>query len=127
MGVIDIFGGVKLEEGVVVDVFVKAFGAHAETGDDFAVVDGFFGAGNSAAFDEVDNPVAEHFGVDAEVFFIFEIFRERLGDSSDAAFDSRAVFDEAGDIFADAPHNVVCFRNSDSPSLYQSDCFSLYQ
>ena len=42
VGVVDVFGGVEFEEGVVVDVVVEASRAHTEAGDDFAVVDGFF-------------------------------------------------------------------------------------
>ena len=117
IGVVDVFGRIEFEEGIVVDVIVKASGAHAEAGDDFAVVEGFLCAGDSAAFDEVDNPVAEHFGVDAEVFFVFEVFGQRLRDSSDAALDGAAVFDEAGDVLADAAHNVVGFRDGDFDDL----------
>ena len=113
IGVVDIFRRVKFEEGIIVDVVVEAFCAHTEACDDFAVIDVFLCAGDGAAFDEVDNPVAEHFSVDAEVFFIFEVFGEGLGDSADAALDGGAVFDEVGDVFADAAHNVVGFRDGD--------------
>ena len=36
--------------------------------------------------------------MDAEVFFVFEIFGEGLRDTADAALDSGAVLDETGDV-----------------------------
>ena len=106
-GVVDVFGGVELEEGVVVDVVVELACAHGEGGDDLVSADGLLGAGDGAALDEVDDPVAEHLGVDAEVFLVFEELGDGLGDVSDAALDGGAVFDEAGDVGADLAEAVV--------------------
>ena len=99
--IVDVFGRVELEEGIVVDEIVKPFGAHTEACDDLAAIERLFSAGYRPAFNQVDNPVTEHFSVDAEVFFVFEKFGQGLGNPAYPAFDCAAVFHKSGNVLAD--------------------------
>ena len=100
--IIDVLGWVEFEEGIVVDVIVEPLRAHTETGYNFAPVERLFCTGDRPAIDKVDNPVAEHFGVDAEVFFVFQESCQCLGDPPDPALNCAAVLHEPAYVLTDA-------------------------
>ena len=99
--VVDVLGGIKFKKRIIVNVIVESLRAHTEARDDFAAIERLFRTGDCPALDQIDDPVAEHLGVNAEVLFIFEEFRQGLRDASDAAFDGTAVLDEPGDVLSD--------------------------
>jgi len=87
--IVDVFGRVKGEQRVVVNVIVEPPGPERETGDHLAAIHRLAGAGDSAGFDEVNDAVGNHLGVDAEVFFMREETEQGLRDASDAKSSSR--------------------------------------
>ncbi len=68
--VVDVLGGLKTEEWIVVDVVVELAGAQAEAGDDLAAVQRLAAAGDDAGLDQIDDAVGDHLGVDAEVLLV---------------------------------------------------------
>jgi len=107
IGIVDVLGRMELEERVVVDEIVEAAGSHAEAGDDLPVIDGLLRAGDGAALDERHDPVAEHFGVDAEFLLVLEGNGQGLRDAADAALDGAAVLDKAGQVLSDLHEGIV--------------------
>jgi hypothetical protein len=92
---------VKFEEGIVVNIIVEPLRTHTKACNNLAAVEGLFCTRDCTAFNQVDNPVAEHLGMDAEVFFVFQKFSQGLRNATYAALNSAAVFDKSGDILTD--------------------------
>ncbi len=80
----------------------------------------FLGAGDRAALDQVDDPVAEHLGVDAEVLLVAQALGQRLRHAADAALDRAAVLDQPGDVLPDPPQHIVRLRHGAPRSVGSS-------
>jgi hypothetical protein len=107
--VVDVFRGMEREQRIIVHVVVNLLRAEAEAGHDFAAINRLAVSGDGAAFDEFDDVVGDHFGVDAEVFLVLEEAEQRLRNAADAELDGGAVFDEGGDVFGDLPGRLGHF------------------
>jgi len=59
--------GVELEYWVVIHVVVQSAGTHAESSQDLTGVERFAPVGHHARFDQIDQPIGKHLGVDAQI------------------------------------------------------------
>ena len=84
VAVIDIFRGFERKKRVLIDQVIESLGAHAEAGDDLALVHGFSGTGHRPGLDELNGGIGDHLGVDADVLLILEIVTAGGGDAADA-------------------------------------------
>ena len=101
VGVVDVPGGVELEERVVVHVAVELFRAHAEARHDLPRVQGLLLSRDHARLDEVDHAVGEGLGVHAQVPLVHEVGEHGVGDPAHARLDGGLVLDEVGKVLAD--------------------------
>ncbi len=90
-----------MDDRVVVDEVVQAPRAHEERGHHLAGVEALAGVGDDALVVEVDDALAEHLGVDAEVVLLVQEHEDGVGDAADAELQAGAVLHEAGDVAAD--------------------------
>ena len=107
--VVDVFGGMKREQRIVVHVIVNLPRAEAEAGHDFAAINGFAVSGDGAALDEFDDVVGDHFGVNAEVFLVLEKPKHRLRNAANAEFNGGTILDEGGNVFGNLPGRLGRF------------------
>ena len=105
--VINIFSRMEFEKWIIINIIVKTLRTHTEARDHFAAIDGLLGTGNGAAFNQFNNPVAEHLGMDAKVSFVNEIICQCLGNSPDAALDGTAVINEPCNILPYASQRFI--------------------
>ena len=99
--VVDVAHREHVDGRVVVDEVVQAARAHEEVRHHLVAVQGLAGVGDDALVVEVDDALAEHLGVDAEVVLLVQEQQHRVGDAADAELQAGAVVDEAGDVLAD--------------------------
>ena len=59
------------------------------------------GAGDDAPLDQVDQPVGQQLGVDAQVAVVAEPLQQGVGDGADAGLDGGAVGDPLGHVLGD--------------------------
>jgi hypothetical protein len=102
-----------LDHRVVVDEVIQPLAAHQERRDDLAAVALLERARDDAGLDEVDDRVAEHLGVDAEIALAVQGEGGGGRDRADPELDRRAVGDQIGDILADPSLHLA-----GSPLLY---------
>ena len=112
-GVVDVADIEHRDERIVVDEVVESLGADHESGDDLAGVDLLLAAGDDALFDEVDEAVGEHFGVDAEFAVAAQRGKDGVRNRADAHLEGGAVFDQVGADFADLGLDFAGGRNGD--------------
>ena len=87
----------QLDRAVVVQPVVEPLGAEAERRLDLVAAQLLAHAGRHAGLDEVDDPVGEQLGVDAEVAVAAEPLQHRVRDAADADLQRRAVGDPLDD------------------------------
>jgi len=112
--VVHVLGRVKREHRVVVDELVELLGAEAEAGDNPTAVDALARPVGRPAFHEVDDPVRDHLGMDAEVLFIFEKAEQGLRDAPDAHLDGRAILDQRRQVLRELACLLRDFRGGTS-------------
>ena len=86
---------------IAVHELVKLARAERESGDHLAGQIVLLAVGDSAAFDQTQNTVADHFGVDAQVMFGAQLHHHGIGNSAITDLQRRAVLDHVGNIFSD--------------------------
>ncbi|OPZ59249.1 MAG: hypothetical protein BWY87_01098 [Deltaproteobacteria bacterium ADurb.Bin510] len=106
-GIVGVAAGMEFEERVVVDIVVEPAAAHAETGDHLAGVDLLLAVGDDAGLDQVDDAVRDDLGMDAQVAFVEQVWKDRAGNAADTGLDRGLVLDQVGDVLADALDHVA--------------------
>ena len=109
-GIVDIGGGVKFEDGIVVDKVKQLPGAESEAHDDLARLEVLALAGDDTGFNQRDDAVGNQFAVYAEIFAVHQERQHRVGNAADAGLKHRAVFNQAGDVARDGHMQVGDFR-----------------
>ena len=104
------FGRKKLDMGVPVDKIVQAPGTHAEGGDRLATVKGLFAVVDHPFLHQVDDAVADHFGVDTQIPVVAQIAQHRVGNLADAELQGAAVLDQHRYVLPDPFGNRVHLR-----------------
>ena len=109
VGVVDVVDGQYLHCGVIVDKIINSLRAVSKGGDGLVAVYLLLGVVDSAALEELDHGVCEHFGMYAEVVLTLERHAGSVGDSADAELDACAIGDllcyEIADGLADLVDN----------------------
>lgn len=105
-GVIAPFSLSELNGKVVIEPCVEVGASHRECTNKLSWQQGFCLVGDVAVFVECFHGVDEHFGVYAEVIFVFEFLGGCVGDAADTKLDGGTIFDEGSDVFA---YGSVCF------------------
>ena len=90
------FSGSKIKERVVVQVVVELLGSHREAGDRFSGEKALLLVGDYALIAEVDDSVAEHLGVQAEILALAEQTQDCVWDLSDAELERGVILDQRG-------------------------------
>src|SRR5205085_3188213 len=84
LGVVGVGNRVQLDRRIVIDEVHQALGTHDKTADHLAAIDGLAGAGDHPSLDEVDNPIREHFGVNAQITTVGQYLQDGIGNGADA-------------------------------------------
>ena len=95
--------GSHLDHRVVTHEVVDALRSHQERGDDLAAVAFLAAPVDHPAFDEIDDDIGEHLGVDAEVALVHERRAHRRRDPADAHLDRGAIGNEIRHELPDPP------------------------
>src|SRR5262249_55968635 len=74
IGVVGIFDRMEFDPWVAVDEVIESLGAPAETGHHLACINIFPGTVDTATLNEIDHPVSEQLGVDAQLLALREAF-----------------------------------------------------
>ena len=79
---------------VIIEKVHQAVGPHDKTGDHLAAIAGLAGPGNDSPLDEVDHPIGEHLGMDAQVTPIGQRLQRGIGNGADAQLQRRPILDQ---------------------------------
>ena len=83
----------ELEDRIVVYEIIEPARSEHEAEYDLARVKSLFFVGKHALFDQVDDPVAHHLGVDPEMLLVRKVVQDRVGYLAYPQLKRRAVLD----------------------------------
>ena len=91
---------------VVVDEAIQAFAAERKRGHNFVRHHHLFLTRNDTGFDQRDEAVGEHLGVDAEPAVVAKLFQNSVGDGADAHLQGGPIVDETSHMAADGTLDI---------------------
>ena len=110
-GIVDVFGRVEGEQRVVVDVSRRAASCPRQKLATTLPRSTVLRAPVTAPdFDQINDAVGDHLGVDAEVLLVLEETEQRLRNAADADFNRGTVLDQRRDVLGDLPRHLRHFR-----------------
>ena len=92
----------KIDQRIVAHEIEQSLGAADKTGNQATGSDDLLTIGDGSAIDEVEDLIGKHFGVHTELELVGQAGQGSPGDAADTHLQGGAVFDEVGDVLADA-------------------------
>ena len=100
-GIVHIFGRMKFERRIVLQIRIQLERPHRKTRDDFAGVNGLLRVRDHATLHEINHAVPDHLRMDTEILVIDEQRQYGIGDFADAELKRGAVRNEGSDMTSD--------------------------
>ncbi len=97
----------KFEERIIVNIIIEAFGAHAETADNFSLMQRFFSAGDNPLLYQIDDAVSKSLRVNTQISFIGQIGKNRIGNSPHACLKGGFIINQIGNQLSYRPGNMA--------------------
>ncbi len=85
--IVHIFRRSEFEHLIFVNVIVEFSGSQAEAGGDFSPIQCLPAAVDHALFDQRDDGIVEHFGMNTEIAFVTQVIENSLWDSPNTYLD----------------------------------------
>jgi len=86
---------------IAVHELVQLAGTQGEGGHGLAGHEALLAVGDGTSFDQGEDAVADHFGVDAQVVLVLQLHHHGIGNATVADLQGGAVVDEVGHVLAD--------------------------